>query len=82
MRAHTALAEEKYSLPVYPVLINILPPSSTVTVSDRFETSFLGLRSRQDYRVINLWQVDASIVFEQSISTLLPFVPCTGWRGA
>jgi predicted transposase YdaD len=75
IRAYAGLAEEKYELPTYPVLINILPPASTVTVQDRFETDFLGLKVRQDYRVINLWQVDASIVFDQSISTLLPFVP-------
>ncbi|MGB8702310.1 MAG: Rpn family recombination-promoting nuclease/putative transposase [Thermosynechococcaceae cyanobacterium] len=75
MRAYVALAEEKYNLPTYPVLVNILPPASTVTVSDRFEANFMGLQARQDYRVINLWQVDASIVFDQSISALLPFVP-------
>lgn len=44
-------------------------------MSDHFERTFLGLQARQDYRVINLWQVDVSIVFNQSISTLLPFVP-------
>jgi predicted transposase YdaD len=75
MRAYIGLAEEKYELPIYPVLINILPPPSTVMVKDRFESDFMGIQARQDYRVINLWQVDASIVFEQSISTLLPFVP-------
>ena len=75
MRAYAALAEERYSLPTYPVLVNILPPASTVMISDRFEADFLGLQARQDYRVINLWQVDVSIVFDQSISTLLPFVP-------
>jgi predicted transposase YdaD len=75
MRAYAALAEERYSLPTYPVLVNILPPASTVMISERFEADFLGLQARQDYRVINLWQVDASIVFDQSISTLLPFVP-------
>jgi predicted transposase YdaD len=75
IRAYAGLAEEKYELPTYPVLINILPPASTVTVQGRFETDFLGLKVRQDYRVINLWQIDASIVFDQSISTLLPFVP-------
>jgi predicted transposase YdaD len=75
MRAYVGLAEEKFELPTYPVLVNILPPASTVTVSDRFESDFMGLQARQDYQVINLWQVDASIVFDQSISTLLPFVP-------
>jgi predicted transposase YdaD len=75
MRAYTGLAEEKFNLPVYPVLINILQPAPSVIVSDRYETNFLGIQARQDYRVINLWEVDASIVFDQSISTLLPFVP-------
>ncbi len=75
MRAYAALAEEKYGLPIYPVLVNILPPASTVSIADRFESNFLGLQARQDYRVINLWEVDAAIVFERSLTALLPFVP-------
>jgi predicted transposase YdaD len=75
MRAYTALAGEKYQLPVYPVLINILPPSDSVVVSERFEEEFLGLQARQDYQVINLWEVDVQLVFEQSLTALLPFVP-------
>ena len=75
MSAYAALARERYGLPVYPVLVNILPPSSRVVVSERFESDFLGLQSRQDFHVINLWEVDAETVFEQSLDTLLPFVP-------
>ena len=75
MRAYAALAQEKYGLPVYPVLVNILPPAETMTVRDRFESTFLGLQARQDYRVINLWEIDAEIVFERSLLTLMPFVP-------
>lgn len=75
MSAYAALARERYGLPVYPVLVNILPPSSRVVVSNRFESDFLGLQSRQDFHVINLWEVDAETVFEQSLDTLLPFVP-------
>jgi predicted transposase YdaD len=75
MRAYAALAQERYGLPVYPVLVNILPPPSTVVVSNYFESNFLGLQARQDYCVINLWEVDAETVFEQSLDTLLPFVP-------
>jgi predicted transposase YdaD len=75
MRAYAALAQERYGLPVYPVLVNILPPSSTVVVSNCFESNFLGLQARQDYCVINLWEVEAETVFEQSLDTLLPFVP-------
>ena len=75
MRVYAALAQEKYGLPVYPVLVNILPPSDPSIVCDRFESDFLGLQARQDFHVINLWEVDAEMVFEQSLDTLLPFVP-------
>ncbi len=75
MRAYAALAQEKYGLSVYPVLVNILPPSDPTVVCDRFESDFLGLQARQDFHVINLWEVDAEMVFEQSLDTLLPFVP-------
>jgi predicted transposase YdaD len=75
MRAYAGLAQEKYNLPVYPVLINILPLSESSIICDRFESSIFGLEARQDYRVINLWEVEAELVFEQSLNTLLPFVP-------
>jgi predicted transposase YdaD len=75
MRAYAGLAQEKYNLPVYPVLVNILPPPEPLTISDRFESSIFGLEARQDYRVINLWEVEAELVFEQSLNALLPFVP-------
>jgi predicted transposase YdaD len=56
-------------------LVNILSPGTNVTICDRYESNLLGLQARQDYRVINLWEVDAALVFEQSLNTLLPFVP-------
>ena len=75
MRAYAALAEERYSLPVYPVLINILPPSPTVVIATAYESEVLGLRALQQYRVINLWEIDAQIVFQQQLKPLLPFIP-------
>lgn len=75
MRAYTALAQERYRLPTYPVLINILPPPSILTIVSSYEQEFLGLRAIQDYRVINLWEIDAEIVFQQPLPSLLPFVP-------
>ncbi|MBW4552751.1 MAG: DUF4351 domain-containing protein [Aphanocapsa sp. GSE-SYN-MK-11-07L] len=75
MRAYAALAEERYGLPTLPILINILPPAAAVTICDRFESDFLGLQVRQDFRVINLWEVEAELVFERSLNTLMPFVP-------
>jgi predicted transposase YdaD len=74
MRAYVALAEEKFNLPTYPVLINILKDSD-VEIPTRYESEFAGLQARQDYRVINLWEVDVEIAFNQPLPSLLPFVP-------
>jgi predicted transposase YdaD len=74
MRAYTGLAEEKYNLPVFPVLINLLNEGDK-PVLDRYDSHFEGLYARQDYRVINLWEVDVELAFQQQIPSLLPFVP-------
>ncbi|WP_414561838.1 MULTISPECIES: Rpn family recombination-promoting nuclease/putative transposase [unclassified Anabaena] len=74
MNVYAALAREKYKLPTYPVLINILKDSDS-EIPTCFESNFAGLQARQDYRVINLWEVDVNIAFQQEISSLLPFVP-------
>ncbi|MUL35139.1 transposase [Gloeocapsopsis dulcis] len=74
MRAYAALAEEKYHLPTYPVLINILKISDE-QIPSRFTSNIAGLQAHQDYRVINLWEVDVNIVFNQPLPSLLPFVP-------
>ncbi|WP_017655103.1 hypothetical protein [Fortiea contorta] len=74
MRAYTALAEEKYQLPTYPVLINILKTGDE-EIPNRFASDIAGLKATQDYRVINLWEVDVNLVFDQPLPSLLPFVP-------
>ena len=75
MRAYAALAEEKYQLPTYPVLINILSPSNQGEIVESYQGQCQGLQARQDYRVINLWEVEAEMVLEQPFPSLLPFVP-------
>ncbi|TVR05172.1 MAG: DUF4351 domain-containing protein [Phormidium sp. GEM2.Bin31] len=75
IRAYVALAEERYNLPIYPVLVNILPPSGNPKIPTSYRSEFLGLQAVQDYRVINLWEVDVEIVFRDRLSALLPFVP-------
>lgn len=64
VNAYVALAREKYRLPIYPVLINILKDSN-VEIPTRYESNFAGIIARQDYRVINLWEVDVNIAFQQ-----------------
>jgi predicted transposase YdaD len=75
MTAYAALARERYNLPVFPSLINILPPKSAKPIPDHYESSFLGLVARQDYKTINLWEVEAEKVFREGLNGLLPFVP-------
>jgi len=74
MRAYAALAEEKYNLPTYPVLINILKEGN-IEIPTRYQSNFASLQARQDYRVINLWEVDVEIAFQEPVSPLIPFVP-------
>jgi predicted transposase YdaD len=75
MRAYAALAEEKYSLPVYPVLVNLFPPSSDREIPNRYQSEFCGLRALQEYRRINLWEVDVQRILDRPIRPLIPFVP-------
>ncbi|HET6384829.1 MAG TPA: hypothetical protein VFJ58_15660 [Armatimonadota bacterium] len=74
-RAYAALAEEKFQLPVYPIVVYILPPPEGMVAEDRYESEVLGLKALQEYRVINLWDMEASVVLETPLPTLLPFVP-------
>lgn len=45
VRAYSALAEEKFDLPVYPVVVNILPPGPETVISTAYDAEFLGLRA-------------------------------------
>lgn len=74
IRAYAGLAEEQYQLPVYPVLINILP-TPEIEIVEHYESEFLGLQARQDYRVINLWELSAEDTLNHHLSAILPFVP-------
>ncbi len=75
VRAYAALGEERYKLPVYPVLINFLPPAKTITIQPHYSSNFLGCHAHQDYRIINLWEIDAHTAFEADLQALTPFVP-------
>ncbi len=75
MRLYAALAEERYGLLTYPVLVNILPPPRNASTQNFYQSELLGLQARQDYRVINLWEIDADLILQQPLPTLLPFVP-------
>ncbi|HBY97399.1 MAG TPA: hypothetical protein DEP84_26245 [Chloroflexi bacterium] len=75
LRAYAALAEERYELLVYPVVVNILPPAPRVEIAASYHSECQGLVAHQDFKVINLWQEDVNLVFERHLTTLLPFVP-------
>ena len=73
MRSYAALASEVYKMPVFPVLINIMPYGKPIPT--RFESEFLGLTARQDYRVINLWEIEAEEILAKDLWSLIPFLP-------
>lgn len=75
MRAYAGLAAERYKLPVVPVLINILEPAKSLDIPGQYFSEFLGLVARQDYRVVNLWAIDAWSVLDKPVLPLVPFTP-------
>lgn len=76
IRAYAALAEEHYGLNVFPVVVNILPPRfHEATIPASYHSEFMGLMAHQDFKVFNLWELDAARVVEQDWKTMLPFVP-------
>lgn len=75
MRAYAALAEEKFKLPVYPVLVVILPVPENTEVASAYRSEIQGIQAQQDYRVIQLSEVEVDQVLSEPIPTLLPFVP-------
>lgn len=75
IRVYAALAEERYALNVYPVVVNILPLGPSEGLASSYHSEFMGLIAHQDYRVINLWEVEAAEVLARNWTTLLPFVP-------
>ncbi len=72
IRAYAALAEEKYNLPVHPMVVNIFPPPGNTPIPTRYESTIMGLQARQDYEVINLWEIDAEVAFQPELKALLP----------
>ena len=75
MQAYAALAEEKYQRPVYPVLVNLLKPQREQTIPDRYQSEFGGLKALREYKVINLWEIEARTILDTPIRPLIPFVP-------
>jgi predicted transposase YdaD len=57
------------------VLVNIQPPPAGTVAADHYESALLGLHARRDYRVLNLWEIDAADVLRQPLPPLFPFVP-------
>lgn len=75
MQAYAALAEEKYQLPVYPVLVNLLKPDGKQPIPTRYKSEFGGLKALREYKVINLWEIEVQTVLNPPIRPLIPFVP-------
>ncbi len=75
MRAYAALAEEKYDLPVYAVVLHLLPPGKASGPIACYHGEFKGLVAHQDYRVVKAWEIEATEVLERDVLALVPYVP-------
>lgn len=75
MQAYAALAEEKYQLPVYPILVNLLKPDRKRPIPTRYESEFGGMKALREYKVINLWEIEVQTILNRPIRALIPFVP-------
>lgn len=73
LEAYAALAEEKFGLQVFAVVVIILPGGAAET--DVYESTVLGLSARREFRVIRMWEQDARQAAEVGASGLLPLVP-------
>ena len=75
MFGYSGLSAEKTELPVYPVVVNLLPPKQDMAIPAAYDCECLGLRGHQDYRVIDMWEVDSDLAFREELRGFLPFVP-------
>ena len=75
MRSYVGLAEEKYDLPVYPVVFFLLPPKDGEELPSYYHSEFLGIVAHQDFRAVPVWELDAREVLERGIVALIPFSP-------
>ncbi len=80
MQAYAALAEEKYRLSVYPLVLYLLSPAPGVSLPDCYHSEFRGLVAHRDFRVVKAWELEARVVVEQGPLALVPLVPLM--RGA
>ncbi len=75
MRAYAGLAEQRYELPVYPVVMVLLPPGDGNSGVACYHGEFMGLVAHQDYRVVEAWGLEAREVLEREVLALVPYVP-------
>jgi predicted transposase YdaD len=75
VRAYAALAEEKYSLSVYPVVFYLLPPGAGAALPGSYHSEFMGLVAHQDFQVVPVWELQAREVLKKGITALVPFSP-------
>ena len=52
-----------------------MPNAKIPKIPHFYELEFRGIRAYQSYQVINLWEIEANLVFKENLFSLLPFVP-------
>ncbi len=76
MLIYCALARQKYSLPVLPIVIYLVEPSPGIAVAENYHTDFKGYITHQDFMVVKMWELNAHETLKQPAPAgLLPYVP-------
>ncbi|MFQ6071130.1 MAG: hypothetical protein ACE5KT_00300 [Methanosarcinales archaeon] len=75
MHAYSALAREKYELPVYAIVVYLIPTGEEKEIESCYHCEFLGQVSHQDFHLIKIWEIDCEKIINKKNIALIPFVP-------
>jgi predicted transposase YdaD len=76
LQNYSAMARQKFDLPVVPIVIYLTPPPADVEIATAFHTEFMGLVTHQDFKVIKMWEIEASAALAMDLPAgILPYVP-------
>jgi predicted transposase YdaD len=73
---YSGLAQQKFSLPVAPIVVYLTPPPAGVDLPDHYHAEFMGFTTHQNFRVVKLWEIEATEVLAlQAPASILPYIP-------
>ncbi len=76
LQNYAALGRQKLRLPIVPIVVYLTPPPAGVELATAYHTEFMGLVTHQDFKVIKMWEVNATAAMDMDLPIgILPYVP-------